>query len=119
MVGAIGVAYRRGFERCYDLMERVLPPPSLAAPTPGRADAQRALTALAARSHGIGTVGDSPTTTGLSVRQHPDALADLVEAGEVIPGPGARLEGAGVPATRRPDRRGGSPVPHCSARSIR
>ena len=24
-VGAIGVAYRRGFERCYDLMERVLP----------------------------------------------------------------------------------------------
>ena len=24
-IGAIGVAYRRGFERCYDLMDRVLP----------------------------------------------------------------------------------------------
>jgi len=32
-VGAIGVAYRRGFERCYDLMERVLPAAVLAAPT--------------------------------------------------------------------------------------
>ena len=33
-IGAIGVAYRRGFERCYDLMERVLPVAVAAAPTP-------------------------------------------------------------------------------------
>ena len=37
-------------------MERVLPAAVLAAPTPTEADAKRALMALAARRHGIGTV---------------------------------------------------------------
>src|SRR6478609_3578070 len=56
--GVIGVAFRRGFERCYDLIDRVLPPSITAMPTPAEADAKRELTALAARSHGIGTVSD-------------------------------------------------------------
>lgn len=41
-VGAIGVADRRGFERCYDLIDRVLPAEFLSMPTPAVPDAKRA-----------------------------------------------------------------------------
>ncbi|HEY4990644.1 MAG TPA: crosslink repair DNA glycosylase YcaQ family protein [Nakamurella sp.] len=84
-VGAIGVAYRRGFERCYDLIDRVLPASIIATPTPAADDAKRALTALAARSHGVGTVSDLADYYRIKVISTRRALADLVEAGEVIP----------------------------------
>jgi uncharacterized protein YcaQ len=84
-IGAIGVAHRRGFERCYDLMERVLPVAVAAAPTPTVDDAKRALTALALRAHGIGTVSDIADYYRIDVAGTRHALADLVEAGEAIP----------------------------------
>jgi uncharacterized protein YcaQ len=83
-VGAIGVAYRRGFERCYDLMERVLPAAVLAAPTPTEADAKRALMALAASHHGIGTASDLADYYRIGLNSARLALADLVDDGEVI-----------------------------------
>jgi len=84
-IGAIGVARRRSFERCYDLIERVLPGAVVSAPTPAVADAKRALVALAARSHGIGTAADLADYYRIKVGRARIALAELVEEGEVIP----------------------------------
>jgi uncharacterized protein len=81
--GAIGVAGRRGFERRYDLIDRVLPASITAVPTPAEADAKRALVALAARAHGIGTVSDIADYYRIKVASARTALADLVEEGEV------------------------------------
>ena len=56
--GQVTSARRRGFERLYDLPERVLPPEVLAAPTPPVEEAQRELLRVAARSLGVGTESD-------------------------------------------------------------
>src|SRR5262245_18691283 len=50
--GQITSARRRGFERLYDLPERVLPPDVIATPTPSVEDAQRELVRIAARAMG-------------------------------------------------------------------
>ena len=56
--GFITTRTRRGFERVYDLTERTLPPAIVAAPTPGEADAQRALLRIAAGALGVATEAD-------------------------------------------------------------
>ena len=84
-IGAIGVAYRRGFERCYDLMDRVLPEWVTALPTPEVADAKRASLALAARAHGIGTAADLADYSRIKLAPARVALAELAEEGEVVP----------------------------------
>ncbi len=85
LVGEIGVADRRGFERRYDVIERIVPPSVLAAPTPTPSDAQRALVDHAARAHGIGTVGDLADYFRIGVAHTRAALADLAEEGVVAP----------------------------------
>ncbi|MCW2777283.1 MAG: winged helix-turn-helix protein [Frankiales bacterium] len=87
--GEVTTHSRRGFERLYDLTERVLPAAVLDLPTPARADAQRELLRLSAVAQGIGTAK--------SLRDHfrlrPEAdtgLQDLVDAGELTP---VRVEG--------------------------
>ena len=57
--GAVTTATRRGFERVYDVTDRVLPPHILAMPTPDEATAHRELLLIAARAHGVATVGDT------------------------------------------------------------
>lgn len=84
-VGAIATAHRRGFERVYDLMERVLPPAIAAVPTPSEADAKRDLLALSAKSHGIGTVGDLADYYRIRHDDAKRALAELAEEGTVLP----------------------------------
>jgi uncharacterized protein YcaQ len=56
--GVTATAYRRGFERYYDLTERVLPADVVGAPQPPEAAAKRALVEAAARRLGIGTLAD-------------------------------------------------------------
>ena len=56
--GFITTRTRRGFERIYDLTERVLPRAIVDAPTPDEADAHRALLRIAARTMGVATEGD-------------------------------------------------------------
>jgi uncharacterized protein YcaQ len=56
--GQVTTAARHNFARLYDLTERVLPPEIMAAPTPARADAQRALLDIAARALGVATLRD-------------------------------------------------------------
>ncbi|MEM9724844.1 MAG: crosslink repair DNA glycosylase YcaQ family protein [Pseudomonadota bacterium] len=74
---------RRGpaFERVYDLPERALPAKIIAAPTPSRADAQRALIERAARAMGVATEGCLADYYRLSPKEARPAIATLVESG--------------------------------------
>ena len=89
--GRITTATRRAsFERVYDLTERVLPGSVLETPTPSEADAHRQLLRIAARAHGVATAGDLRDYFRLSPEHAKPRLAELVEAGDLIP---VRVEG--------------------------
>jgi uncharacterized protein YcaQ len=93
--GEVTAAGRRGFERLYDLPERVLPHGVLAAPTPAEPDAIRALVARAAVALGIAAAGDLRDYWRLPPGPCRRAIDDLVEAGELLP---VAVEGWRVPA---------------------
>jgi len=88
--GKVTTATRRGFERIYDLPERVLPSEILALPTPSDADAQRELMEIGARAHGIGTAFDLRDYFRLPPEESKARLNELVEAGRLKP---VRVEG--------------------------
>jgi uncharacterized protein len=83
--GAITTAYRKGFERVYDLPERVLPPAILAIPTPSEEDAQRELVRIAARATGIAAERDLRDYFRLDLADARARVAELVESGELQP----------------------------------
>jgi uncharacterized protein YcaQ len=83
--GRIAAATRRGFERIYDLAERVIPPLIQAIPTPTEADAQRHLVALSARALGIATETDLRDYFRLDVKDSKARIAELVEDKRLIP----------------------------------
>jgi uncharacterized protein len=56
--GILAIAGRRGFERQYDLTERVIPRSALDAPAPPREEAMKRLICLAAVASGVGTYRD-------------------------------------------------------------
>jgi uncharacterized protein YcaQ len=109
--GQVTSARRRGFERLYDLPERVIPSAILATTTPSEADAQRELVAVAARALGIASEADLRDYFRLPLPGARRAVAELVEAGELV---AATVEGwrkpaylhrdADVPARVDPDR---------------
>ncbi|MEJ7891292.1 MAG: crosslink repair DNA glycosylase YcaQ family protein [Solirubrobacteraceae bacterium] len=88
--GQITSARRRGFERQYDVPERVLPKAVLAAPTPSADEAQRGLLKIAARALGVATESDLRDYFRLSAKDAAPRVAELVEAGELV---AARVEG--------------------------
>src|SRR6202008_1923325 len=84
--GELTTATRRGtFERVYGLPEKVLPKAVVDAPTPDRADAQRELYRIAARAMGIATYKDLRDYFRMPVEGAKDRIAELVEAGELLP----------------------------------
>jgi uncharacterized protein len=89
-MGKVTAATRRGFERIYDLTERVLPPKVLAAPTPSPDDAQRDLLRLAARAQGVATERELGGYFCLRAEHAKPRIAELVDAGELVP---VRVEG--------------------------
>jgi uncharacterized protein len=97
--GEVTTASRRGFERLYDVPERVLPAAVLATPTPDRADAHRQLLLLAARSFGVGTERDLRDYYRLPVADTKARLAELVEDGALLP---VAVEGWRQPAYLHP-----------------
>jgi uncharacterized protein YcaQ len=56
--GLLSIAGRRGFERLYDLTERVIPSAALNAPSPPREEAMKQLILLAAKALGVATSVD-------------------------------------------------------------
>jgi len=101
--GVITTATRRGsFERVYDLTERVLPAAVLARPTPPADEAQRALLRLSARALGVATEFDLRDYFRLGVADTKARLAELVEAGDLLP---VTVEGWDRPAWLDPGAR--------------
>lgn len=97
--GRVTTATRRGFTRLYDLTERVLPREIVAAPTPAPQDAQRELIRRAARAMGVATEGDLRDYFRMGVDDTRARIAELAEAGELIP---AEVEGWNRPAWLHP-----------------
>ena len=83
--GLVTTARRRGFERVYGLTERVLPREVIDAPTPDPAEAQRALLLLAARALGVATTTDLRDYFRLGAAEVPARIAELAEAGHLLP----------------------------------
>lgn len=122
--GFIAIAGRRGFERRYDLIERVIPRAVLDAPAPPREEAMKHLICLGAKACGVGTLRDiagyfevdgwydrlpvawwwdrSGGRTGRAKPLVGRLGAELVEEGRLLP---ARVEGWKDPAYVHPDAR--------------
>ena len=121
--GLVAISGRRGFERLYDVAERVIPRAALDAPSPPREDAMKSLICLAAKACGIGTLGDiasyfytdawhdrSPRVPRWERLTGPDGkrskpiakrlVAELVEEERLLP---ARVEGWKEPAYKHPN----------------
>jgi uncharacterized protein YcaQ len=81
--GLIATKTRRGFERVYDLIDRVIPRSVLEQPTPAEPDAHRALLKIAARALGVATEGDLRDYFRMPVAETRACLADLVGSGEL------------------------------------
>ena len=79
--GHVTSAGRRGFERLYDLPERVIPKAILAKPTPIEPDAHRALVERAARALGVASESDLRDYYRLPLAGARHAIAELVDAG--------------------------------------
>ncbi|WP_339476533.1 MULTISPECIES: winged helix-turn-helix domain-containing protein [unclassified Pseudomonas] len=97
--GEVTVAGRRGFERLYDLPERVLPASILQQPLLDEAQAQRALLLHAADALGIATEKDLRDYFRLAPADSRGRLAELEEAGELLR---CQVQGWKQPAWCRP-----------------
>ena len=73
------------FERVYDLPERVLPRAVVEAPTPTTDEAHRTLVRAASHAHGVGTEQDLRDYFRLAPVPTRQAVAELVESGELVP----------------------------------
>jgi uncharacterized protein len=79
--GVITTATRQGFERIYDVTERVIPSEILNSATPSETDTFRTLIAKSAIALGIGTELDLRDYFRLPIAEARQAIAENVEAG--------------------------------------
>ena len=106
--GRLTASGRRGFERLYDLPERVLPQAIRDLPTPEPEEAHRRLLRIAAGALGVATAADLRDYFRLPLAAAQRALANLVEAGELRPVQveGWRQQAYLAPMARWPRRAG-------------
>ncbi|ACU39628.1 winged helix-turn-helix domain-containing protein [Actinosynnema mirum] len=95
-MGRLATGTRRGFERLYDLTERVVPAEVLGRQV-GPEEGARGLVARAAGALGVGTETDLRDYYRLPPARSRQAVAELVEAGELEP---VAVEGWAAPAYR-------------------
>lgn len=91
-----------GFERVYDLTERVLPAAVVQTRTPEREEAVRELVRTAARALGVATETDLRDYFRLPVADARTAIGELADAGELLP---VEVAGWGRPAWLDPAAR--------------
>jgi uncharacterized protein YcaQ len=82
--GHLAVASRRGFERLYDLPDRVIPSAVRNAAVVSDDDAHRALLRISAQALGIGTEDDLADYYRLSRRECRPRFGELVEDGSLV-----------------------------------
>ncbi len=109
--GQVTCAERVGFERRYDLPERVLPDAIARAKTPSPEDAQRELMRISARAMGVAVERDLRDYFRFSLKDSRRAVAELVELGELLP---AQVEGWTAPAYLARDAKGPATVDACA-----
>ena len=105
--GELTTATRRvTFERVYGLPEKVLPRAVFEAPTPPRDEAQRQLIRYAIRAMGVATDADLRDYFRMPVEGFKARLAELAEAGDLLPVTVKGWRGGAYldPAARRPRR---------------
>jgi len=100
--GQVAAARRINFERHYDTAERVIPGEIRERPTPTRAEAQRELVRVAARALGVAAEPDLGDYFRLPRRDSKARVAELADAGELIP---VTVDGWNTPAYLWPDAR--------------
>jgi uncharacterized protein len=83
--GLLTTAKREGFERFYDVPDRVIPAEILNLSTPPERDAMRQLIDLSGQTLGIGTEFDLRDYFRLPVAETKQAIADAVESGVLRP----------------------------------
>jgi uncharacterized protein len=102
--GQVTTQARRGFERVYDLTERVLPRAVIDAPTPSLADGQRELLRIAGVALGVATERDLRDYFRIGPADAKARIVELVESQDLLPvqvegwkGPSYLAAGARVP----------------------
>jgi len=100
--GQVSAHSRRRFERIYDLAERVLPAAVVNAPTPSVDEAQQELLRTAIRALGVATERDLRDYFRLPTADAKSRIAELVEAGDLLP---VTVEGWKQPAYLDPRAR--------------
>lgn len=100
--GEVTVAGRRGFERLYDLPQRVIPAAQFEHAELDEAEAQRRLLLRSAEALGVATARDLRDYFRLEVGDTRLRLAELVDAGELLP---VQVEGWKQPAYCRGEPR--------------
>lgn len=83
--GEITTHSRDGFQRIYDLTERVLPAEVMDQPMPDEADAQRRLLMFSASALGVATASDLRDYFRLSAAEANARIAELAENGDLEP----------------------------------
>lgn len=89
-IGELAAWRTPSFERVYDVPERVLSPAVLATPSPAPEEAHRELLRRATVALGVGTLKELAGYHGLKPPMAKPRVAELVEAGELVP---TRVEG--------------------------
>jgi uncharacterized protein len=100
--GEVTTATRRGFERIYDLPERVLPSAVLNAPTPPEDEAQRELLRLSIRALGVASERCLRDYFRLEPSDAKARIPELVESGDLVP---VTVEGWKAPVYLDPQAR--------------
>ncbi|MDH3691306.1 MAG: winged helix DNA-binding domain-containing protein, partial [Gammaproteobacteria bacterium] len=98
--GHVTAVTRRGFERVYDLSERVLPGEVIGLPTPTEEDAQRELIRISSRALGVATESDLRDYFRLRAADAKSRVTELTESGDLLP---VRVEGWRQQAYLNPD----------------
>jgi uncharacterized protein YcaQ len=98
--GEVTTASRRGFERLYDLPERVIPAAILEQPTPSREEAQRELLRMSAASLGVAGAKELRDYYRLPAADAKTRIAELIDSGDLLP---VKVEGWSTPAYVHPN----------------